>query len=757
MADNVETRLVRTACPAHCGIDACGILAHVKGDRIVKLEPAEFPNPADRRICLRGLSSLEITYHADRLKYPMKRVGKRGEGKFERISWDEAFDTIVEKFKKIADEYGWRSIGWAPGGPGAGTTKFGGYLRLASLTQSTRVSAWGYGDSGMPCGSRVLFGTHTPFTLLTTQLPNSSTEGGLVIAWGTNPAESQPLNLMRQVMNAKEQGARLVVVDPRFTDTAAKADEYIGLKPGTDAALALGVMDVIFKRNLHKVEYIAKQTNGPFLVRKDTGKLLRGTDADIGDRNDYIVWDQNLGSAESSKSPGLVPAITGTYTVNGIECQPSFQLLLDLAGEYSPQKTSAITGISADLVAKFGEAVGTAKATTFLTHMGLSRTYHGDISMRALGTLAAVTGNVNSTFGSGHRPAMLNWKPFLHTIPDKPSYSRLGILHLYEAAISGKPFQVKAVFFAFLNFLNQCVNSNKIIDELFPKLDLIVVADLFMTSTARYADILLPAASYLEFSDLLPFPYPYVQLQQKVIEPLYECKSDVDIASELGRRLGFGEYFSQGEEGFIDILLDPANSSMKGITREKLKEGAMPLEFVDLGKDKIDIPYSTPSGKIEIYAENLYEAGQALPGFLPPLESPLETKKTKYPLAYVQGHHRFRHHSSFANVDSLLKLNPEPQVEINPIDAKARDIADDEMVTVFNDRGRATLKAKLTEAVNPGTINIYQGWWFEQFKEGGFNALTHDTVNPVQAAVFEPNMHMNDNAVEVVKYKEVPE
>ncbi|MBU2648988.1 molybdopterin-dependent oxidoreductase [bacterium] len=754
MTGKNETRLVRTACPAHCGIDACGILAHVQGERIVKLEPAEFPNPADRRICLRGLSSLDVTYHPDRLKYPLKRVGKRGEGKFERISWDEAFDTIIEGYRKIAAKYGWRAIGWAPGGPGAGTTKFGAYLRLASLTQSTRVSAWGYGDSGMPCGSRVLFGTHTPFTLLTTQLPASSTPGGLVVAWGTNPAESQPLNLMRPVMNAKAKGARLVVVDPRFSVTASKADEYLGLKPGTDAALALGLMDVIFKRELHDVDCITRHTVGPFLVRKDTGKFLRGVDVGLGEINDTIVWDSHTNSARPSKSPGIKGKITGTYTIKGIVCQPSFQLLKDLAATYSPEKTAAITGISAETVKKFGEAIGTAPATTFLTHMGLSRTYHGDISMRAMGTLAAVTGNVNTAFGSGHRPATLNWKPFLHTRPDNPSYSRLGILHLYDAVIAGKPFQVKAVFFAFLNFLNQCVNSNKIINELFPKLDLIVVADLFMTDTARYADIVLPAASYLEFSDLLPFPYPYVQLQQKVIEPLYECKSDVDIASGLAKRLGFGEYFSQGEEGFIDLLLDPENSSMAGITREKLQDGAMLLDFVDLGGDKIDVTYSTPSGKMEIYAENLTEVGQALPDYRAPLETPLEPKTGKYPLAYVQGHHRFRHHSSYANVDSLLKLNPEPQVDINPVDARERRILNNDLVTVFNDRGRATLKARVTEGVIPGTVNIYQGWWFDQFKEGGFNALTHDIINPVQAAIFEPNMHMNDNAVEVVKYGE---
>jgi len=160
MTDEDNIRTIRTACSQHCGIDACGILVHMKGDRVVKLEPADFPNKIDNRICLRGLSMLDVTYHPDRLKYPMKRVGERGEGKFERISWDEALDTIAEKLKDIAAQHGWKSIGWVLGGPGAGTTKFGAYLRLASLTQSTRVSAWGYGDAGIPCGSRVIFGSN---------------------------------------------------------------------------------------------------------------------------------------------------------------------------------------------------------------------------------------------------------------------------------------------------------------------------------------------------------------------------------------------------------------------------------------------------------------------------------------------------------------------------------------------------------------------------------------------------------------------
>lgn len=282
-----------------------------------------------------------------------------------------------------------------------------------------------------------------------------------------------------------------------------------------------------------------------------------------------------------------------------------------------------------------------------------------------------------------------------------------------------------------------------------------MATELFMTPNARYADILLPACSYLEFSDFIPSPHPYVQLQQKVIEPLYESRSDVDIASGLAKRLGFGEYFKGGEEEFIDLIMDSGDPSLEGITRERLSQGPVPLNpLPDLGKE-VDIPFSTPSGKIELYCEALTDAGEALPVYLDPIETPLDPKDKKYPLSFVQGHSRFRTHSMFANVSTLLDMNPEPVVEINPNDAKARNIFDDDMVTVFNDRGRVILKARVTEGVRPQVVNISEGWWPEQFQEGSVNHLTHDIINPVQEAVYEPNMHMNDVAVEVVKYEEV--
>ncbi len=746
MTENIK--VLRTACPAHCGIDCCGINAHVKDGKVIKLEPAEFPNEIDKRICLRGLSVLEVTYHPDRLKYPMKRVGERGEGKFERITWDEAYDLIVKNFKDISEKYGWKSIGWVLGGPGAGTTKFGAYLRLASLTQSTRVSAWGYGDAGLPCGSRVIFGSQFPYIYLFGRFWQREFPDLLVI-WGTNPAESMPLQTMRKVMDAKEQGTQVVVVDPRFTVTASKADQFIGLKPATDAALALGLINEIIKNGLYDEKFIRNHTNGPYLVRLDHGKFLKGTDIGTKKAKTYVVWSEEDNIAKIVRRSTIKSAsILGTYIVNGIECKTAFQMLKELAEEYTLEKTSVITGIDSELIKKLAARIGKTKDVIFYTYMGFTRTYHGDLSLRGMATLASITGHVTTAFSRGYLPSTLNWDPFLKAKSDKPSYHRLGILNLYEAVMSGQPYPIKTVWFAFINFVNQCANSNKIIKELFPKLDFIVQTELFMTPNAKYADLVLPVCSFLEFSDFLPHPYPYVQLQQKVIEPLYESKSDVDIVVGLAERLGYGEYFKGGENALIDLILD--NPTLEGVSRATLKDHAIQLKSIPEGGN-FPLKFSTPSSKIELYADWLVDDGQALPVYLPPIEAPINKINDKYPLTFVQGHCRFRTHSSMANVKNLLRLNPEPFADINPADALIREIENNDYITVYNDRARTILKARVSEVVPPGVLNIREGWWLDQFKSGSVNHLTHDIKNPVQDKIYEPNMHMNDVAVQITK------
>jgi molybdopterin-containing oxidoreductase family molybdopterin binding subunit len=290
---------------------------------------------------------------------------------------------------------------------------------------------------------------------------------------------------------------------------------------------------------------------------------------------------------------------------------------------------------------------------------------------------------------------------------------------------------------------------------------------MFMTASARHADIVLPTCSFYEHLDLLtPLDIlsPYIQLQPKLIEPLYESKPDREIVNELGLRMGLGEDFvltseeyvervlsCLGEdfvltsEEYVERVLSSGHPSMEGVTLEKLKEG--PVEAAPYNVTG----FRTPSGRIEFYSEQMREFGQELPVYIEPIESARQPQAAKYPVSYISTHTKYGNHSLLANVSWLRELDPEPFLEINPVDATKRGIDDGDMVVAFNDRGTVRLKAKVHDGVRPGIININEGWWHQQFAEGSYQALTHATINPAQAAVFEPNSAMYDNLVEVKK------
>jgi molybdopterin-containing oxidoreductase family molybdopterin binding subunit len=356
--------------------------------------------------------------------------------------------------------------------------------------------------------------------------------------------------------------------------------------------------------------------------------------------------------------------------------------------------------------------------------------------------LATVTGNLNINIPS---PYVLN-KNF--PIPAGP-YTQIPIMSIYDHVIKQKPFPIKAIWFAGMNYASQMPNQNKILKEVFPNLELIVVSDLFMTATAGYADFVLPVSSTFECMDLqagLVNWTNYLHLRQKAIEPLYESKPDFRIAAELAIRMGLGEYFDKSDEEYLKEILTSDHPTMEGVSLEKLKEGPMPEKIIDMPQK-----FNTPTGTIEFYVEKLVPFGQQLPVYLEPVESTITFKAKKYPLSLLSSHSINRVHTTAGNCPSLLNKDPEPTVQINPADANQRNIKDGEIVLVFNDKGRVRIKAKLSEDIMPGVVNIDEGWWPEHFIEGHLNALTHDRINPAQAAIFEPNAAFCDVLVEVEK------
>ncbi|UCG82937.1 MAG: molybdopterin-dependent oxidoreductase, partial [Dehalococcoidia bacterium] len=358
-------------------------------------------------------------------------------------------------------------------------------------------------------------------------------------------------------------------------------------------------------------------------------------------------------------------------------------------------------------------------------------------------TLAAISGN---TKAEGFRSFRLRQGAFIR-VADQ-FFKPMPLLQMYEAIMSGQPYPVKVLWLAEHNLMNQDVDNNRILNELVPRLDFIVVADMFMNASAQYADIVLPVCSFYEHLDLVPplqGPNIYLQISPKVIEPLYESKPDIDIVNELATRIGLGEHFNMSAEEYIELLITSKHPSMAGITLDRLKEGPVEVPYFEVPA------FATASGRFEFYSERLKEFGQELPIYIEPIESRRQPLAKKYPLSYLTTHTRYGNHALFAEEPWLRELDAEPRLEIHPVDAKARDIADGDMVTAFNDRGRVKLRCKINEGLRPGVVNINQGWLHSQYAEGTHQALTHGVINPAQTAVFEPNSALYDNLCEVKK------
>jgi len=731
-------KVIRTACPLSCG-PGCGILAHVKDGVLVKVEPGDFPGTS--HVCPRSLAVTKLVYHPDRLKYPMKRVGDRGEGKWQRISWEEALDTITSKLKEIGGKHGPNSVAWVHGS--LGVVSVSSVIGLAGACQGTFIDMTGCGDAAGPCADIACYGAPWWYGEdYTTEFDNPA----LCLIWGENTVETEPFK-WRKIRAAKEKGARLAVIDPRFTPTASKADEYVPIRRGTDAALALGMMNVILDRGLEDVSFISEHTVGPFLVRSDNGLFLREKDIGLPESQNYIVWDTRTDAPQSYDTPNVAPALTGIYRVKGVECKPAFHLLKDLVQQFPPGRASEITGVPADTIVRLAVEYGTYKPSASFRGMGCTRgSFHGDLSFRAINTLAALTGNISFR---GHTPFELN-RPALMAAWGLPTF--ITLLRFYDAVLTGEPFPIKALWITRHNLVNQDPNFNRITRELIPRLEFIAVTEMFMTTSAQYADIVLPGSSFFEHNDVVQpagvAAHNYLQLQQKVIEPPYECRPDLDIMAEVAKRMGIDGCLTQTHEEYVELLLASGHPSMEGITLERLKESPMPPAAHSVPD------FNTPSGRLEFYTERLKEFGQELPVYLEPRESSRTPLAQKYPLSLITAHTRYRYHSMFANVSWIRELDPEPVLEMNPADAAPRGIQDGDLVRAFNERGEVKLKARLHQGVGPGVVNICQGWSPAHYVAGTHQALIDNVVNLAQEAIFEPNAALFDTLVEVEKVEE---
>ena len=735
-----DTRLIRTVCDPNCHASPrCGITAHVENGRIVKIEPGAFPLPEyDRRVCAMGMARLEYQYHQDRLRFPLRRSGERGQGQWLRISWDEAFDLLAERLRKLAEQYGPRSLAFFTGSGAAGVLTRGSAQRFAAAIGGTAHRAGGV-DYGVPKGLEYMFGVpaSTYFRPGGHEMADA-VNSRIILLWGGNGADTRLVDF-HFIMEAQQRGAMLVCIDPNRSATAQRADQWISPRPGTDTALALGLLDEILRQGWQDDGFLRRHTNAPFLVRRDNGAFLRQAELWGGSAADYVVWDPSLDDPAAQDNCDA-PALHGSYRVtladgSGIDCAPAFELLRELARNYSAERAGAITGVPAQTIRDLAREFALRKPAAIRIGYGVDRWYYCDYTARAVANLVIATGNIGMAGGGisvhdGTYAAPLNLHPFRS--PGGREAATLDIVSLMKAIERSDPYPVKALWLSASNMFNQTsANRARVLSAIVPKLNLLVVVDHFMTDTAALADVVLPACTIFEKKDLVAGMF--LQLQRRAVEPEGESKSDWDIFAGLAARMGLGKYFAGTPEQYLKKMIETDHPLLQGITLDRLERE----DAVLLNRPRApyvaftDFKFRTSSGRIELYKEELVGHGAELPYYHEPVEaSPANPLYERFPLTLLFSHSRHRIHSTFANLPKFKQLEPEPMVEIHPADAAHRAIANDQRVRVYNERGSVCLKARLSADLKPGVVVIAEGSWVKDFPAGNPYSLTHELVSP---------------------------
>ncbi|CAH2715121.1 Dimethyl sulfoxide reductase DmsA [Neobacillus rhizosphaerae] len=720
------TQVIPVLCNHNCG-GRCQIKAHVKDGVVVRITTDDRPdleNNPQLRACLKGRATRNRIYHPDRLKYPMKRVGKRGEGKFKRITWDEATDLIAKNLKKIVDQYGPHSVyvNYATGDEGAmaGRTSakrlmnlMGGYLGYygsysSACLKYTAPFVTGYRD------------TNTYQTLHHSKL---------IILSGFNPAETVfETNSNYYLAKAKKAGAKVIVIDPRYTESAATfGDQWIPIVPATDTALFSAMAYVIITENLHDQAFLDKYT--------------------IGFDEEHMP--EGVPAGNSYKS----------YILGTTDGKPK-----------TPEWAAAITGIDANTIINLAREYATTKPAQLLQGLGPQRHAQGESSTRAGIVLAAMTGSIGilgGGWGGGEGGRKLGLDVGELPTGDNPVETQISVFMWTDAVVRGTemtekdgvqngPLKSNLKFMWNLGsntLVNQHADINKTIkileDE--SKLEYIVVSDQFMTPSAKYADILLPSDHAFERYDF-GFPWTgeeYILFGNKAVEPPGECKHDYWWMSKVAEKLGLGEKFTEGktqEDWMKQLVEDAQKADSQFPSWEELKKKGLyrkdTIEYVAFEKeikDPANNPFQTPSGKIEIFSKTLFDMKNdeipGVPKYTPAAEGPEDPLKEKYPLQCFGPHIKRRTHSTWDETPWMEEAEPQT-MWINPEDAQARGLQDGDKAKVYNDRGALVIPVRVTKRIRPGVVSIPQGAWYTPddkgvCQRGCINILTSQRPTPL--------------------------
>ena len=734
-----ENQVVNTVCSPNCR-GKCPLKVHKRDGTIRKIEPQIPDDPQYKRACVLGLSHTQRAYDPTRLKFPMKRAdwspdepnpeGRGPDAEFERIEWDEALDLVAEKMESVQSEYGDESVLFHEGSGNYGQAGKA-FNRLASFLGASQ-SAWGIDTNvGRGFNRATGVGAFLPPTNESEDWENANT----IIVWGSDILSSQFQMDASKVLDAVENGAKLVVVDPVYTTTAAKADLWLPVKPGKDVYLILAMMHTVFEQEDYDADFLRKRTTAPALVRKDTGETLSAADVfEDGDEEQVVAIDEATGDpvALEPETPGAY-ALFGEYTVDGIECETSLTKLRTHAAEYAPEDVAEKTGVEATNIRQAAEWLATRGPGGIAPSYGIGRYTHGHIFGQAYAIMLAMTGdygnhgNIHAHHAAG---TVLSAYGFMSPEDGKSSPS-LFFPDYPDAMIEEDPYPVKAVYSIESNMMGNQFPDRQLFREAIRNLELYVVADMHYTDTVQHADIVFPVPHWFEQEDIASGwgSVPHLGYRHKVQEPLWESKDDYYAIHELAKRFGYGDRFPEGKRNFLRELA----SRDDHIDFDTLfEQGTQRKDNVEVVKYTDEFP--TETGRINIYDDDApSEEGTSFE-----VPRPLEDRTAEnheladeYPLMFMQKHSRFRIHSQYEMVKWVREVNPEPQLDIHPSDAKERGIEDGEYVRVHNDRGEMVVKAKYNEGFQPGLVNTDQGWWSRDFVKGHLQDLTHNEVSEV--------------------------
>lgn len=747
---NTET-IFPTSCTHNCG-GRCFLKAHVNAGVITRLSTDDTPDTTrfpQVRACLKGWSQRKRLYDPTRLKYPMKRVGKRGEGKFVRITWEEALDTISSQMERIKQTYGNEAIhllygtgvygqisqSWIIPSFGGALPRFfhmfGGYL--------------GYHNTY----SSACFSYSTPYTYGAAEgnSPDDLVNAKLIVLFAENLTETRMggANAAHYVKLAKEKGAKVIVIDPRYSDTALSlADEWIPIKPTTDNALLDALAYVIVTENLQ---------DQPFL---DT----------------YC-----LGFDDEHMPEGIEPGNSYKSYLLGNSQDKTVK---------TPEWAEAITGVNRETILKLARQVAQTKPCCLLQGLGWQRHAYGEQPVRGLPVLAAMTGNVGKSGGGpglrlGGHGIPMGWMS-AGTNPVKATIS----CYVWPEAIErGREMgaadgvlgaeklsaDIKMIWnYASNTLINQhsdCNGTAKILQDE-SKCEFILVHDVFMTPSAKFADILLPDVTHFEREDIITFAsgIGYAIYHQKVVEPMFECRNIYQVTSALAERLGFGDKFTEGkseQDWLRECVAFARQKDAKFPSFEKFRDQgvykvapAKPLiayekQIADLAAN----PFKTPSGKIELFSPRLWNMNNAkeipaIPKYIPAWEGPQAALADKYPLQCIGHHYKRRVHSTFDNSPWLEEAAPQ-QMWINTDDAAARGLKEGDSAKVFNDRGTIIMPVKITSRIMPGVVSIPQGAWWTPDSQGIDRRGNVNTITKYHPTPLAKGNPQHTNLVEVEK------